>query len=71
MRAATDPKDLFIEIRGVRLGAAELAHLVELLEDAVVVRPNGDTFQVVRQRDALRYVTVDPAALAHQRWPVA
>ena len=53
----------------------QLAHLLELMEDSVVVRPNGDAFQVVRVNGALRYLPVDVEALIRDsrlsspRWP--
>ncbi|HTJ59854.1 MAG TPA: hypothetical protein VL333_01545 [Candidatus Saccharimonadales bacterium] len=51
--------------------AIELAKLFDLLENSVVVRPDGEAFQVVRVNGALRYLPVDLDALvrdgAHDR----
>jgi len=52
--------------------ATQVAKLLDLLEDSVVVRPNGDAFQVVRVAGGLRYLPVDVAALVrdgHLRSP--
>lgn len=45
----------------------QLAVLLDLLDDSVVVRPNGDTFKVVRLNGALGYLPVDVAALIRDR----
>jgi hypothetical protein len=47
--------------------ATRLAVLLDLLDDSVVIRPNGDTFQVVRENGAVRYVPIDVDALVGSR----
>jgi len=43
--------------------ALRLADLLDLLNDSVVIRPNGDTFQVVLQDGMVRYLPIDVDAL--------
>ena len=43
--------------------ALRLADLLDLLDDSVVIRPNGDTFQVVREDGVIRYLPIDVDAL--------
>ena len=43
--------------------ALRLADLLDLLNDSVVIRPNGDTFQVVREDGVVRYLPIDVNAL--------
>jgi hypothetical protein len=47
--------------------AMRLANLLELLADSVVIRPNGDTFQVVRENGTVRCLPVDVDALVSYR----
>jgi len=47
--------------------ATRLADLLDLLDDSVVIRPNGDTFQVVRENGAVRYLPIDVDALVGSR----
>ena len=47
--------------------AMRLADLLDLLDDCVVVRPNGDTFQVVRENGGVRCLPVDVDALVASR----
>lgn len=47
--------------------ATRLANLLALLDDSVVIRPNGDTFQVVRENGVLRCLPVDVDALVGSR----
>jgi len=51
--------------------ATRLADLLDLLDESVVIRPNGDTFQVVRENGAVRFVPVDVDALVGARPRVA
>jgi len=51
--------------------ATQLANLLDLLDDSVVIRPNGDTFQVVRENGAVRYLPIDVDALVGSRPPSA
>jgi len=55
-----------LEIRG---GVDALRRLFALLEDAVVVRPDGETFHVVRDGDGLRYTRLDLTAFIKQDGP--
>ena len=47
--------------------ATRLANLLDLLADSVVIRPNGDTFQVVRANGATRFLPIDVEALVRRR----
>jgi hypothetical protein len=49
--------------------ARRLAQLLDLLDESVVIRPNGDTFQVVRENGSVRCLPVDVHALAGRRRP--
>jgi hypothetical protein len=44
---------------------------LRLLDGSVIVRPNGDTLQIVRVNGALRYVPVDVEALVRYSRMVA
>ena len=44
---------------------------MRLLDGSVIVRPNGDTLQIVRVNGALRYVPVDVEALVRYSRMVA
>ena len=66
MAPRTGMAGLILEIRGIRFDPEAIGHLLEILEDSVVVRPNGETLQIVRDQASLRYVTVDAQALVRK-----